>query len=57
MVRSCGGYGNVELCQDATVRGVTATGCVCNGELCNGAGMAAVSTSLLMISVVLSKIL
>ena len=57
MVRTCGDVGDVELCQEITAGGVTGIGCVCNGELCNGAGMAAVSTSLLMISVVISKML
>ena len=57
MVRTCGGTGAVETCKDITVRSITGTSCVCNGELCNGAGMAAVSTSLMMISVVLFKML
>ena len=57
MGRSCGGSGAAEGCSKTSILGNSRFSCVCTGELCNGAGMAAVSTSLLMISVVISKML
>ena len=57
MGRACGASGTAEQCTATSYLGVSGTSCICNGELCNGAGMAAASTSLMMISVVIFKIL